>query len=64
MTKNTDRLFQRYHRIERNFMEVLLTGQKVSERESLMLELMLNDLIEAHKEFCVALTQERITQKA
>lgn len=64
MTKNTDQLFKRYYRIERNFMEVLLTGQNVSEREELLLELMLNDLIEAHKEFCEARIKDQITKGA
>lgn len=64
MTKNTDQLFQRYYRIERNFMEVLLTGQDVSEREELLLELMLNDLLEAHKGFCEARIKDQITKGA
>lgn len=63
-TKDTERLFKRYYNIERNFMEVLLIGQNVSEREELLLELMLNDLLEAHKEFCEARSKDQITKGA
>lgn len=62
--KATSRLFDRYHSLERNFMEVLLTGQNVSEREEVMLELLLNDLMEAHMEYCDALTRDQILEEA